>query len=66
MIVTETQTPDTLQKFLFDAAPVRGELVRLQSTWQEALERHHYPAPVRRLLGEIRTSPVDHHALKVS
>ncbi len=53
MIVTETQTPDTLQKFLFDAAPVRGELVRLQSTWQEALERHHYPAPVRRLLGEM-------------
>ncbi|MBY4898737.1 Hsp33 family molecular chaperone HslO [Cupriavidus sp. AU9028] len=48
-----TTTPDTLQKFLFDAAPVRGELVRLESTWQEALARHDYPLPVRRLLGEM-------------
>lgn len=51
--MTETTTPDTLQKFLFDAAPVRGELVRLESTWQEALARHEYPLPVRRLLGEM-------------
>lgn len=59
MTVTENPTPkapqgaDTLQKFLFDAAPVRGELVRLEATWQEALARHDYPVPVRRLLGEM-------------
>lgn len=54
-IVTDipTATPDTLQKFLFDAAPVRGELVRMESTWQEVLSRHAYPEPVRRLLGEM-------------
>src|SRR4029453_8405372 len=51
--VTDTTTPDTLQKFLFDAAPVRGELVRMEATWQEVLSRHSYPAPVRRLLGEM-------------
>ncbi|AOZ05772.1 Hsp33 family molecular chaperone HslO [Cupriavidus malaysiensis] len=51
--MTDTRSPDTLQKFLFDAAPVRGELVRLESTWREVLERQHYPAPVRQLLGEM-------------
>jgi molecular chaperone Hsp33 len=51
--VTDTQTPDTLQKFLFDAAPVRGELVRMEATWREVLSRHSYPAPVRRVLGEM-------------
>ncbi len=50
---TPATTPDTLQKFLFDAAPVRGELVRMEATWQEVLGRHSYPAPVRRLLGEM-------------
>ncbi|MHA6847332.1 Hsp33 family molecular chaperone HslO [Ralstonia syzygii] len=44
---------DELKKFVFDAAPVRGELVRLEGTWQEVLRRRHYPAPVRALLGEM-------------
>lgn len=44
---------DELKKFVFDAAPVRGELVRLESTWQEVLRRRHYPAPVQTLLGEM-------------
>lgn len=43
---------DELKKFVFDAAPVRGELVRLEGTWQEVLRRRHYP-PVRTLLGEM-------------
>ena len=53
MTQTTPTTPDTLQKFLFDAAPVRGELVRMEATWQEVLGRHSYPTPVRRLLGEM-------------
>ena len=44
---------DELKKFVFDAAPVRGELVRLEGTWQEVLRRRHYPAPVSTLLGEM-------------
>ncbi|WP_433866812.1 Hsp33 family molecular chaperone HslO [Ralstonia wenshanensis] len=44
---------DELKKFVFDAAPVRGELVRLEGTWQEVLSRRRYPAPVSTLLGEM-------------
>ncbi|KMW46188.1 Hsp33 family molecular chaperone HslO [Ralstonia insidiosa] len=44
---------DELKKFVFDAAPVRGELVRLEGTWQEILRRRRYPAPVSTLLGEM-------------
>ncbi|CAJ0898068.1 33 kDa chaperonin [Ralstonia sp. LMG 32965] len=44
---------DELKKFVFDAAPVRGELVRLEGTWQEVLGRRRYPAPVSTLLGEM-------------
>ncbi|WP_423193135.1 Hsp33 family molecular chaperone HslO [Cupriavidus sp. H18C2] len=51
--MTASQNPDTLQKFLFDAAPVRGELVRMEASWQEVLNRHAYPLPVRRVLGEM-------------
>ena len=44
---------DQLQKFMFHAAPVRGEIVSLQNTWQEVLARRQYPAPIRTLLGEM-------------
>jgi molecular chaperone Hsp33 len=44
---------DQLQKFMFNAAPVRGEIVSLQNTWQEVLARRSYPAPVRNVLGEM-------------
>ncbi|PLZ02749.1 Hsp33 family molecular chaperone HslO [Burkholderia sp. WAC0059] len=44
---------DQLQKFMFNAAPVRGEIVSLRSTWQEVLRRRAYPAPVRAVLGEM-------------
>src|ERR1700744_5660237 len=44
---------DELQKFIFSAAPVRGEIVSLRNTWQEVLTRRDYPAPVRTILGEM-------------
>lgn len=43
---------DSLQRFVFSDSPVRGELVRLEATWQAVLDRHPYPPGVRRLLGE--------------
>lgn len=43
---------DTLNRFVFEHAAVRGELVRLDATWQAVLTRHDYPIPVRDLLGE--------------
>ena len=47
---------DTLQRFLFDNTPVRGELVRLDAAWQEVLTRHDYPPVVRERLGEMMAS----------
>lgn len=44
---------DQLQRFLFNTAPVRGELVSLEETWREVLSRRDYPAPVRAMLGEL-------------
>lgn len=44
---------DRLLKFLFRGAPVRGELVRVSDAWREMTAHHDYPAPVKRLLGEM-------------
>lgn len=44
---------DTLQKFLFENAAVRGELVELSDTWQQILSRSDYPKAVKTLLGEM-------------
>jgi len=46
-------TQDTLQKFIFDNAAVRGELVDISATWREIQSRHAYPVAVKRLLGQM-------------
>jgi len=46
-------TPDTLHRFLFEAAPIRGELTHLEDTWQTALARHDYPPLLRGMMGEL-------------
>ncbi|MBS0968085.1 Hsp33 family molecular chaperone HslO [Chimaeribacter arupi] len=46
-------THDQLHRFLFQNQAVRGELVTLSDTYQQVLENHHYPAPVKTLLGEL-------------
>lgn len=43
---------DSLHRFLFEAYPVRGEVVHLDASWQAALEHQDYPEPVRQLLGQ--------------
>ena len=45
--------PDTLQKFIFDNAAVRGELIDISSTWRDILSRHSYPPAVKTVLGEM-------------
>lgn len=49
---------DTLQKFLFDQAPVRGEIVHLDAVWQSVIERHNYPPVLRNLMGELCAAAV--------
>jgi molecular chaperone Hsp33 len=44
---------DKLQKFLFENAAVRGELVELSDTWQQVQARQKYPKAVQTLLGEM-------------
>lgn len=46
-------TGDSLQRFIFEHAPIRGEIVHLDATWQAVLERRDYPPRVRDVLGEL-------------
>ena len=48
-----TLTTDVLQKFIFENAAVRGEFIDISATWREVLSRHAYPAPVKKLLGQM-------------
>ena len=43
---------DTLQRFLLDDTPVRGELVHLDETWKAMSSCADYPPVVKQLLGE--------------
>ncbi|GGC99503.1 Hsp33 family molecular chaperone HslO [Undibacterium terreum] len=44
---------DTLQKFMFEHAGVRGELVEISDTWQQILSHQQYPQAVKVILGEL-------------
>lgn len=44
---------DSLQRFIFENADIRGEIVKLDATWRAILTRHDYPKPVQTLLGEM-------------
>ncbi|OHX10395.1 molecular chaperone Hsp33 [Chromobacterium sphagni] len=49
---------DKLQRFLFDGAPVRGALVRLDGAWQQVLSRRAYPQALKTILGEMMAASV--------
>ena len=44
---------DSIRRFLFEGAPIRGEIVQLDATWRAVLERHAYPPLLQALLGEM-------------
>ncbi len=44
---------DTLQKFVFEDATVRGELVDVSETWKHVQARRDYPKAVKTVLGEM-------------
>lgn len=46
-------SPDCLHRFVFDGAPVRGEIVHLDATWRAVLDRHDYPLALRNVMGEL-------------
>ena len=43
---------DTLSRFIFEHAGIRGNLVHLDASWRAVLDAHPYPLAVRRPLGE--------------
>lgn len=47
------QDNNKLYRFLFQNRAVRGEWVRLNETFTETLNTHHYPKAVQNLLGEM-------------
>lgn len=49
---------DVTQRFIFEQADVRGELVSLNESYREILARHDYPEPVKALLGEMLAAAV--------
>lgn len=51
--MTTDTNQDTLQKFIFDNAAVRGEFVEISDTWREIQARHNYPPAVKTVLGEM-------------
>ncbi len=46
-------TQDTLQKFIFENATVRGALIDVSATWRTVLSHHSYPPAVQAVLGEM-------------
>lgn len=45
--------PDTLQRFIFENTPVRGNLVNLNSTFHMALDKQQLPKGLKCALGEL-------------
>ncbi|WP_373740509.1 Hsp33 family molecular chaperone HslO [Neisseria sp.] len=50
---TSAYPADSRTRFIFDGMPVRGLHVRLEHVWQHIVGQKHYPAAIRRALGEL-------------
>ncbi|KTD49228.1 Hsp33 family molecular chaperone HslO [Legionella quateirensis] len=48
--------PDTLQRFIFEHANIRGEVVHIEKTFQTIMNQRNYPPMVKNLLGEAIVS----------
>lgn len=47
---------DSLQRFIFEQAPIRGEIVHIEKTFQDIMNQRFYPPMVKNLLGEALVS----------
>ena len=55
-IIAPIAGQDTLQKFIFDNAAVRGQFIDVSHTWQEVVTRHaylHFGLNIPSRLGEM-------------
>ena len=53
-----TTNCDTRQRFIFENANVRGEIVRLGPSWRQLHASHPYPAAVLKIMGELLSSTI--------
>jgi len=49
---------DILQRFIFENAPVRGEIVHLGASFETIVSQHPYPPLIQQLLGEMLVASV--------
>lgn len=47
------QMTDSLTRFVFEHAPVKGGVVQLTDTWRTIQQHADYPAPLKNVLGEL-------------
>jgi molecular chaperone Hsp33 len=47
---------DTLQRFIFEDAHIRGEIVHIEKTYQSIMNQRDYPPMIKNLLGEALVS----------
>ena len=52
------QKEDTLQRFMFEHASIRGEIAHLDETYKTIIQQQPYPAMVKQLLGQALVSCV--------
>ncbi|HAT6341161.1 TPA: Hsp33 family molecular chaperone HslO [Legionella pneumophila] len=52
----EMKEADTLQRFIFEHANIRGEIVHIEKTFQNIMNQRDYPPMVKNLLGEALVS----------
>ncbi len=52
-MATITHSPDSSQRFIFEHADIRGEIVRLHKTYLDTVRGKQYPEAVAALLGEF-------------
>jgi molecular chaperone Hsp33 len=48
-----SESVNHFRRFVFEGFPVRGGIIRLESSWQAMLALHDYPANIRQVLGQI-------------
>jgi molecular chaperone Hsp33 len=56
--ILNTSEADSLHRFMFEHAPIRGELVHLDTSWRSVIERHDYPETLRNMMGELSAAAV--------
>lgn len=49
---------DSITRFMFDPGWVRGEIVRLDQSYQQIMQQHQYPKALQHLLGECLAAAV--------